>query len=665
MGTENRIKELRKQINDHAYEYYVLDNPTVSDQDYDRLFNELLQLEETHPHLVVPNSPTQRVGGAVLDKFSQVQHTVPMLSLENAFSEDDLISFETRLFNFLNKQEEITYVAEPKIDGLAVSLLYENGQLVRAATRGDGTTGEDITQQVRTISAIPLRLYGTPPPHVEIRGEVYMNNSGFEKLNRSQLDAGESPFANPRNAAAGSLRQLDPQVTAKRPLRFFAYNVASPETSGCDNQWELLMQIKDWGLPVNEHIRCCHSIKEVNTRLEGLIALRHTLDYEIDGMVVKVSSFALQNRLGNKARAPRWAIACKFPATQATSKIIDVEFQVGRTGAITPVANLEPVTIDGVTVSRATLHNQDEIDRKDLKKGDIVLVQRAGDVIPEVVKPIVEKRDGSQTTIQIPENCPECNSKLERPPGEAVTRCVNPQCPAQKLRTLVHFTSKAGLDIEGLGKKYIEQLFSLNIIQDIDDIFTLKKDQLASLEGWGKKSAENVLKAIDQKKQPELARFIGALGIRYVGEISAATLESHFANLEDITKAVKEDFLEIDSIGEQVAESLVTYFNNPAVTQMLHNLAGAGVVPVKKTLPTDSSYQPLTGMVFLFTGSLTQFSRNEAKKLVKDNGGQIATSITKKTTHVVAGEKAGSKRKKAEEMDKIILSEDEFLAMIK
>lgn len=663
MSHKKRISELHQELNDHAHRYYVLDSPIISDQEYDRLFQELLSLEEQYPELRTQDSPSQRVGGKALDKFSQVQHTVPMLSLENAFSDQDLHDFEKRLHNYLNSEDAITYIAEPKIDGLAVELVYQDGKLIQASTRGDGVTGEDITAQTKTITSIPLTLRQAHPGTLEVRGEVFMDREGFIKLNEQQEKEGKSVFANPRNAAAGSLRQLDPTITAKRPLRFFAYAVSSPSASGCSGQTELFEKLHQLGLPTNSLTIKCQSMKEVIEQLNKLIALRHTLTYEIDGMVVKVDTFSLQERLGNKARAPRWAIACKFPATQATSKIRSVQFQVGRTGAITPVANLDPVNIDGVTVTRATLHNQDEIDRKDLHIGDTVLIQRAGDVIPEIVKAIAEKRTGTELPIALPENCPECQSPLEKPKGEAVTRCTNSLCPAQQLRTLTHFTSKAGLDIEGLGKKYIEQLFQLNIITSIPDIFELTMDDLSSLEGWGERSAQNVIEAISSKKTPELHKFLAALGIRFIGEVTALTLERNLLSLDKVASASLENLIEIESIGDQAAKSLVAYFQDEKARAMLNRMKQAGVA-VKEAAREHTDNLKLNGEIILFTGSLKQLSRNEAKKIVKEHGGQIATTVTKKTTMVVAGEKAGSKLKKAEELKKQIISEEDFLARL-
>jgi len=659
-----RIEELTAQLNEHAYRYYVLDDPIISDGEYDRLFHELLSLEEAHPRLAADDSPTRRVGGAPLDRFDQVAHRLPMLSLENGFSDDDIVEFAEKLGRYLNEAVSGGYSAEPKLDGLAVELVYRDGSLHVGSTRGDGFTGEDITAQVRTIKAIPLKLYGTKfPSLLEVRGEVYMEKAGFESLNQAQLANELPPFANPRNAAAGSLRQLDPSITAKRPLKFFAYTVSEPDTTGCRTQSELLDLLNHCGFPTCPHNHYCADISAVIDHYNHLASIRHDLPYEIDGMVVKVDTLQLQNRLGTKARAPRWALARKFPATQATTKLVGVEFQVGRTGAVTPVARLEPVALDGATVSRATLHNQDEIDRKDLRIGDTVLVQRAGDVIPEVIKPIADRRDGTETPITIPPRCPACNSELVKPAGEAVTRCTNIFCPAQQLRGLIHFCSKAGLDIEGLGKRYVEQLYEAGIIKTIPDIFTLDRDVLAALDGWGEKSADNALAAVEQAKTPVLADFIAALGIRFIGETSAALLEQHFGSLDKLSAATEEELLDIDGIGDQAATSLVAYFSNDTIAAMLDRLRASGLTPTVREQSTAAG--ALAGAVIVFTGTLTRLSRDEAKKLVKEHGGTIASSVTKKVTHVVAGEKAGSKLRKAEEAGKTILSEDDFLALVK
>jgi len=662
MRPEERIRELHRLLHEHSYKYYVLDNPTISDGEYDAMFNELLKLEKEHPEFVTEDSPSRRVGAPPLDKFRQVEHRVAMLSLENAFNDDDLVEFEERLGRFLSGSQALSYVAEPKLDGLAVELVYEKGILTLGSTRGDGKVGEEITDQLRTVRAIPLRLVNTPPPRLEVRGEVFMSLAGLKKLNEQQLSQDRQPFANPRNAAAGSLRQLDPAITASRPLDFFAYGVSLPAETGCTTHYAMLQYLRKLGLPINDLTKSCDSIHEVIAAFHELAELRHQLPYEIDGMVVKVDSLNLQDRLGVKARAPRWAVACKFPATQATTVLRDVEFQVGRTGAVTPVAILEPVNVGGVMVSRATLHNQDELARKDLRYGDTVLIQRAGDVIPEIVKAVTEKRTGAEPPIVMPLDCPVCHHPLAKPEGEAVTRCHNPHCDAQRLRTLIHFTSKAGLDIEGLGKKYVEQLYALQLVRDIPDIFTLNKEQLAGLEGWGEKSADNALAAIRERLNPPLGRFLAALGIRFIGEVTASALESHFSNLDTISSATIDQLLEIDGIGEQAATSIVDYFSDERVRKMLSQLQSAGVSP--QAPKGQQEGLPLTGMVLLFTGSLQEISRDEAKKLVKDNGGQIATSVTQKTTHVVVGEKAGSKLAKARELGKTILTEAEFLQLI-
>ena len=653
---------MQRLLREHAHRYYVLDDPAVADGEYDLLFKELLDLEARHPEYVSQDSPSQRVGGAPLDKFAQVQHRTPMLSLENGFSDEDLFAFEERLIRFLNRTGGITYVTEPKLDGLAVEIVYENGILIQASTRGDGIIGEDISAQVRTIPAIPLHMRTDIHGILEVRGEVFMDRQGFLRLNKEQAQAEKPLFANPRNAAAGSLRQLDPAITAARPLKFFAYGVSDPAATGCATQFELLAHLRELGLPVNDLSRRCGNVHEVLRSFNDLQAIRHDLGYEIDGMVVKVDPFNLQDRLGAKARAPRWALAWKFPATQATTRLTDVEFQVGRTGAVTPVAILTPVNVGGVMVSRASLHNQDECRRKDLRLGDTVLVQRAGDVIPEIVRAVADLRDGSEIPIAMPERCPVCGHPLDKPDGEAVTRCFNPLCQAQRIRALAHFTSKAGLDIEGLGKKCLEQLFDLSIISDITDIFTLDPEKLAHLEGWGEKSAANVLAAVAAKKHPPLSRFLAALGIRFVGEVTASLLENHFGSLSGTASATREDLLEIDGIGEQAASSIVAYFSDPATLDMLARLQRLGVEPAVRTIAAEAL--PLSGCTFLFTGTLKTLSRDEAKMLVKSNGGQIAATVSSALTHLVAGEKAGSKLKKAAELGKIIISEEKFLEML-
>jgi len=657
---EARLADLRTQLAYHAHRYYVLDDPVISDGEYDLIFRELLDLEEQFPELITADSPSLRVGGAPLDRFTEVKHASPMLSLDNVFNAEELEGFTEKIHRYLQSAEQLTYSAEPKLDGLAVELVYENGVLIQGSTRGNGLVGENITAQLQTVQAIPLRLRAGSdvlPDTLVVRGEVFLPRQGFEELNRQRAEQGEALFANPRNAAAGSLRQLDPGVTALRPLSFFVYAVADTSAVPCRNQEELFVWLAGLGFRVNALVKFCHSLVELQEQYAYLQQIRHDLEYEIDGMVVKVNDFMLQQRLGSTARAPRWAVAWKFPALQATTVMLDVEFQVGRTGAVTPVAVLEPVKVDGAVVRRASLHNQDEIKRKGLMIGDTVLIQRAGDVIPEVIKPVMEKRTGRERPIVFPDHCPVCGHPLERPAGEAVTRCINPHCPAQRLQSLIYFVGKSGLDIEGLGRKNMQHLVEAGLVRDLPDIFQLKREDLAGLDGWGEKSAENVLAAIAQAKQLSLARFLGALGIRYVGEVTAELLALHFSSLDALMKASKEELLAVEGIGEQVATSLIDYFSDPSTRQMLARLLELGVT----IAAPETGTRPLAGQVFLFTGSLENMSRNEAKQLVQEQGGQVVSGISKRVTALVAGAKAGSKLKKAAAMGIPVLAEQEFL----
>ena len=662
-SVRREVHRLREVIAEHDHRYYVLDDPVISDGEYDRLFRRLLELEERYPDLVTPDSPTQRVGGRPLERFGEVRHPLPMLSLENVFSAEELRSFSDKIRRYLEQDGEITWVAEPKMDGLAVELIYEQGRLVTGSTRGDGVVGEEITAQLRTIRDIPLVLrsahhrQGSP---LVVRGEVFLERQGFARLNRERAEAGEPLFANPRNAAAGSLRQLDPAVTARRPLRFFAYALAEPAAVPCSRQSELLTWLQEAGFPINPHVRLCSSLAEVEDRYRELAELRSELPYEIDGMVVKVDDLALQRRLGNTARAPRWAVAWKFPATQATSRIVGVDFQVGRTGVVTPVARLEPVRVDGVLVQRATLHNQDEIVRKDLRIGDRVLIQRAGDVIPEVIKPLTGERNGTDQVITFPEQCPVCCHRLERGAGEAAIRCPNSHCPAQRLQNLVHFAGKAGLDIEGLGEKNMEQLMREGLVHDLPDLFSLDPDQVSRLEGWGEKSARNLADSLARARRVDLARFLAALGIFHVGEVTADLLARHFGSLENIMAAGKEELMDVEGIGAQVADSIVEYFSDPSTRSMLDRLRELGL----EILPPAQEKRPLAGRVFLFTGTLAAMGRNEAKQRVRDLGGQVVSGLSGRVTDLVAGAKAGAKREKARERGVRILDEDEFLQLI-
>lgn len=663
--TAKRLQELREQIDFHAHRYYVLDDPLISDGEYDLLFQELLALEKKNPTLVSADSPSQRVGGAPLDKFTPLEHRFRMLSLDNAFSDEDFRKFEEKLQRFLKTSEPLTYITEPKLDGVAVEIVYDKGVMSLGATRGDGRIGEDVTINLKTIPAIPLRLRtdtDLPVPELlEVRGEVFISREGFTILNEQRLAASEPLFANPRNAAAGSLRQLDSRVTASRPLDFFVYGISDPSQSPCESQSELLIFLAGLGLKTNPLTKVCQSMSEVVSRFNELNTRRNTLPYEIDGMVVKVNSLALQQRLGVTARSPRWALAGKFPAAQATTRLLAVEFQVGRTGTITPVAQLEPVAIGGVMVTRATLHNEDMIDRKDLRLGDLVLVQRAGDVIPKVVKPIKEQRTGIEQPITMPTVCPTCATKLIRAATEAATRCPNPTCPAKKLRQFIHFAGKTGLNIEGLGKKVMEQLVGEGLIREIPDIYRLREDDLRRLEGWGDLSAANAIEAIKGSKETSLARLISALGIDLVGEEIAALVEQHFSSLERLKKATKGELLEIEGIGEQIASKLADYFSDVVNLDMLTKLSDLGV-RIKSS--TGKTRGPLADGVFLFTGSLQSMSRSEAKDRVRELGGQVASTISKKITHLVTGEKPGSKLEQARQMGVTIINEQEFSELL-
>jgi DNA ligase (NAD+) len=666
METEvaDRLVALREQIRFHAYRYHVLDDPFISDGEYDALFRELLALEREYPDLVAADSPSCRVGGAPLQAFATVQHASPMLSLDNIFSFAELASFEEKLQRYLKSDQSIRFITEPKLDGLAVELVYRQGVLNVGSTRGDGLAGEDITAQLKTVQAIPLRLHGKGevaiPEELHVRGEVFLSKKGFHLLNQLRQQEGEALFANPRNAAAGSLRQLDPRVTAQRPLDFFVYGIGNSEALAASSQENVLSLLLQLGFPVNPMIKVCCSLQEVEAQYQRILTGRHDLDHEIDGMVIKVDDLSLQQRLGSTARAPRWAIAWKFPATQATTVLEAVEFQVGRTGAVTPVAILRPVEVDGVVVKRATLHNHDEIVKKDLHLYDTVLVQRAGDVIPEVIKAISSNRNGLEVQIVFPSECPECGQGLVRAQGEAILRCVNAYCPAQLVQKLIYFAGKNGLDLEGLGKKNVEHLVRAGLVRDIPDFFRLDAAKLAALDGWGEKSARNVIEAIEDRKTIPFAQFISALGIRHVGEVTAGALAAHFSGLDQLMAADENEYLQIDGIGGQAAAALGEYFANPAIQDMIDQLVQAGLVFQSVAVKQET----LTDRIFLFTGSLRTLSREEAKQLVKGQGGQVVSSMSHRVTDLVVGEKVVGKKKKAEELGIAILSEEDFLELI-
>ena len=655
------IQELRESINYHNYRYYVLDNPEISDQDYDRFFRELEELEKKYPHLITPDSPTQRVGAPPLESFKTVTHNLSMLSLANAFTEEEIIEFDRRLKRFLKDDTEITYVAEPKLDGLAVELVYLDGVFYVGSTRGDGMAGEDVTQNLKTIKPIPLKLITKKikmiPTRLEVRGEVYIGITSFHELNRQKDEKGEPRFANPRNAAAGSLRQLDSSITAKRPLDIFCYGVGLVEGYSFISQWELLKTLPQWGCKVNPRIQLCTNIKEVVEYYRYMEKVREELDYEIDGIVIKVNELFLQEKLGTISRSPRWALAYKFPPRQAITKIIEIKLQVGRTGAITPVALMEPVSISGVTVSRATLHNQDEIDKKDIRVGDTVVIQRAGDVIPEVMSVVKGKRPDKAVPFRIPPACPVCGSRVVRLQDEAVYRCLNLSCPAQLKKTIKHFASKRAMDIDGLGDKLVEKFVDEGIIKNVADLYALKAKDLVFLERMGEKLAANIIKAIEGSKVRGLDRFVYALGIRHVGEHLAAILAKHYSSIDDLMKAKEDDLMQIKEIGPEVARSIVSFFSQQGNRDLIQQLKNIGIKLIAKKEKKEGALQ---GKTIVFTGTLTQFTRHEAEKRAESSGAHVSSSVSKKTDFVVAGVDPGSKYDRAKDLNVSILTEDEF-----
>ena len=664
--TDNQIQDLRDQLNDHNYRYYVLDDPLISDSEYDQLFRKLQKLETDNPNLITEDSPTRRVGAEPLSSFGSWTHRMPMLSLANAMNEDELAAFDTRVKKGLGTEKDLEYMAEPKLDGLAVELVYENGFFVNGSTRGDGITGEDITQNLKTITAIPLSLRKNgqkTPPLLEVRGEVFITKDGFKKLNRNQEKEERSPFANPRNAAAGSLRQLDSKITATRPLSIYCYEAGRIDGISFDTHEDFLSTLKEWGFPVNPEIQKVNNAETMVAFHRNLEAKRDSLPYGIDGTVFKVNAINQRNALGIRSRSPRWAIAGKFKAQQATTLVQNIIPSVGRTGAVTPVARLEPVNVGGVVVTNATLHNQDEIDRKDVRVGDTVLIQRAGDVIPEVVKVIPAKRPPETKTYQLPTECPSCGQEVSRPEGEVVTRCQNLSCPAQVKGRIEHFVSKGALDIDGFGEKLVDQLVDKKLILTVDDIFKLNFDDLVNLDRMAEKSALNILTAIQDSKQTTFARFVYALGIRNVGAHLSKVLEKAFVgDIEKFINADAEELEAIDEVGPIVAETITTFLSNCTNTDVIESCLSLGIRLKKVEEPKSLLLQ---GKTFVFTGALTQFSRNEAKEMTEAHGGKVSGSVSKNTGFVVAGPGAGSKLKKATELDIPILSEAEFFDMLK
>lgn len=665
MNPEKRAAELRRLIIHHSQRYYQLDAPEISDAEYDAIFRELAELEQRYPELASAESPTQRVGSAPVDKFGAVRHRLPMLSLENATSEEEIrqkLDIRVRNELGLTESETLEYMCEPKMDGLAVELVYEDGVLTGASTRGDGITGEDVTGNIRTLRCLPLRLIAENVPSLlEVRGEVYLSLAAFQKINRDKEENGEPPFANPRNAAAGSLRQLDPRITARRPLAIFCYAPGRVEGATFASQQQFLDAAAGWGLPVNPLTRRVSGIEGAVEYYREMQAQRDSLPYEIDGTVVKIDSYQLQRELGEKSRSPVWAIACKFPPRQAETVLEDILLSVGRTGVVTPVAQLRPVDISGVTVARATLHNWDEIAAKDIRIGDTVVVERAGDVIPAVVKVLEQYRTGAERCLPPPQKCPECGSDVVRIADEVALRCMGLSCPPQIRESIKHFASRGAMDIEGLGDKFVEQLLGLGLVRNVADIYLLKKDDFMRFERMGDKLASNLLAAIEASKHRELYRFIHALGIRHVGERTAKALAQAFGSLDNLQKAPLEELTSIRDIGLTVAQSIRKFFDSSENLSVIRRMLDAGVTPTVTTKKVGGIF---SGKSFVFTGTLTRFNRDEARKLVEDQGGNVVGSVSKKTDYVVAGEEAGSKLAKAQGLGVTVLGEDEFLALV-
>ncbi|MGX4764900.1 NAD-dependent DNA ligase LigA [Bacillus mojavensis] len=661
---KQRAEELRRTINKYSYEYYTLDEPSVPDAEYDRLMQELIAIEEEHPDLRTPDSPTQRVGGAVLDAFQKVTHGTPMLSLGNAFNADDLRDFDRRVRQAVG--DDVAYNVELKIDGLAVSLRYEDGYFVRGATRGDGTTGEDITENLKTIRTIPLKMNRSLS--IEVRGEAYMPKRSFEALNEERIKNEEEPFANPRNAAAGSLRQLDPKIAAKRNLDIFVYSIAELDEMGVETQSQGLDFLDDIGFKTNQERKKCGSIEEVIAMIDELQAKRADLPYEIDGIVIKVDSLEQQEELGYTAKSPRWAIAYKFPAEEVVTKLLDIELNVGRTGVITPTAILEPVKVAGTTVSRASLHNEDLIKEKDIRILDKVVVKKAGDIIPEVVNVLVEQRTGEEKEFSMPTECPECGSELVRIEGEVALRCINPECPAQIREGLIHFVSRNAMNIDGLGERVITQLFQENLVRNVADLYKLTKEQVIQLERMGEKSTENLISSIQKSKENSLERLLFGLGIRFIGSKAAKTLAMHFESMDNLKKATIEELLAIDEIGEKMADAVITYFHKEEMLELLAELEELGVNTLykgPKKVKAEDSDSYFAGKTIVLTGKLEELSRNEAKAQIEALGGKMTGSVSKNTDLVIAGEAAGSKLTKAQELNIEVWNEQQLMGELK
>jgi DNA ligase (NAD+) len=663
---ERQIEQLRQQLQYHNYRYHVLDDPQITDAEYDQLMRRLQELEAAFPELIRPDSPTQRVGATPLEAFGTVLHSLPMLSLDNAFSAEEVRDFDARIRRQLGQSDRIDYVAEPKIDGLAVELVYVDGLFVQGSTRGNGVRGEDITQNLRTIKTIPLRLIAVAhdplPQRLEVRGEVYMTKRDFQRLNARREEEGEPTFANPRNASAGALRQLDARITAGRPLAMFCYGVGGVEGITFQTHWDVLQSLARWGFSINPHSERCQGIEAALAYYERLSQQREELPYEIDGVVIKVNALALQEALGTRSRSPRWALAYKFEPKQAVTRVKVIAVQVGRTGALTPVALLEPVQVAGVEVSRASLHNPDEVARKDVRAGDWVLVQRAGDVIPEIVEVLKERRTGEEKPFEMPTHCPICKSGVVRLEDEVVPRCVGLSCPAKLKETIVHFASKRAMDIDGLGDKTVDQLVERGLVKDIGDLYGLTKDDVLKLDRLADKSASNLIAAIERSKQTTLPRFLYALGIRHVGEHVADVLAREYSDWQALQHAGYEELQGIHEIGPRIAQSIVAFFQDTGNQGVLEKLHRGGVCATPLQRPAVD--QSLRGKTLVFTGELQTYTRAEAKRLVEARGGRVTSSVSRSTSYVVAGADAGSKLDQAHKFGLSVLTEDEFQALL-
>lgn len=663
---ERQIEQLRQELHSHNYRYYVLDDPQITDAEYDQLLRRLQELEATYPESIRPDSPTQRVGAAPLEAFATVLHSLPMLSLDNAFSPEEIRDFDARVRRQLGQTTAIAYVAEPKIDGLAVELVYENGLLSQGSTRGDGVRGEEITQNLRTIKTIPLRLSADAdaplPQRLEVRGEVYMTKRDFQRLNARREEEGEPTFANPRNASAGSLRQLDPRITASRPLNIFCYGLGRGDGMAFDTHWEVLQVLARWGFKINPLCERCQGLDAALAYYERLRDRRDELPYEIDGVVFKVDSLTLQQALGTRSRSPRWAIAYKFAPKQAVTRIREIAVQVGRTGALTPVALLDPVQVAGVEVSRASLHNPDEVARKDARAGDWVVVQRAGDVIPEIVEVLKERRSGGEKPFEMPTQCPICGSAVVRLQDEVVPRCVGLVCPAKLKESIVHFASKRGMDIEGLGDKMVNQLVERGVVKDVGDLYFLTKDDLLKLDRLADKSATNLITALERSKEATLPRLLYALGIRHVGEHVADVLARVYPGWQELQCATYDELQSIHEIGPRIAQSLVTFFQDTGNQAVLEKLQRGGLRLTAPTCPTVE--QSMRGQTLVFTGELQTLTRAEAKRLVEVRGARVTSSVSRNTNYVVAGADPGSKLEQARKLGVPVLTEEEFKALL-